>query len=372
MKRKIITCFLLVIFLTACTMSASSAVPGVGRETRTWIDDPREGSVYILGEPVSIRWHASAPEGIRQVEVRINGEIFGMAVDFDHAIPLVTQEYDWIPPASGQYLIEVVATSNAGAVSRPTVNVITVLVASATVISSSIPVDTPTQMPSLTPTVTWTPTATWTPRATWTLTATATYTSIPGAIVQFWAEPASIQAGGCTTIRWHVENAQSVIFGGVSQAFDGSYKDCLCSGQRYTLKVILLDGSQVSQTVDVAVIGSCITPTKSPVPPPADTAGPAKPYVIYPKDNVLIACPPAEVTLRWKAPSDPSGIASYWVILYEGSTTIQSWPSVTATSLTVKTNLIDCGHTYIWKVSARDGAGNLGSYELSQFRMSLP
>jgi hypothetical protein len=95
--------------------------------------------------------------------------------------------------------------------------------------------------------------------------------------------------------------------------------------------------------------------------------------VIEPIDNEYVDCPGADVFLRWQAPYDPSGIASYRVELFVSYNTGGSWTSVEVwdphygTELNVRDE-VDCGYWYSWKIQARDGAGNLGAYELAQFR----
>jgi hypothetical protein len=41
---------------------------------------------------------------------------------------------------------------------------------------------------------------------------------------------------------------------------DGSYEDCLCESQRYTLTVVHLDGFEERRQVNVNVTGSCAVP----------------------------------------------------------------------------------------------------------------
>jgi len=145
-------------------------------------------------------------------------------------------------------------------------------------------------------------------------TPVPTLTITPGtsAVVQFWADPAEIEAGACTTIRWHVENVQRVIFGGLEQPFDGSYGDCLCGNQRYTLTVTHLDGTEEKRTVDISVTGSCDTPTVPPPEPEVDTTPPAAPSPAVPADGLEIACKGSQ-SLVWLPVDDPSGIAEYQV-----------------------------------------------------------
>lgn len=104
-----------------------------------------------------------------------------------------------------------------------------------------------------------------------------------------------------------------------------------------------------------------------------DTEPPPAPYVIWPKDNIVISpCPAASVILRWSLPSDPSGIAEFRVQLQKAP----AWTTVsdqvtTALSMDVAGE-VHCGDGYRWRVRARDGAGNWGEYSgWALFGMSL-
>lgn len=188
-------------------------------------------------------------------------------------------------------------------------------------------------------------------------------------LVQFWADPAQIQAGACTTIQWHVENVQSVIFGGIEQPFDGSYKDCLCKNERYTLTVNHLDGRQEKHTVDIGVSGVCETPTPDDptptptLPPPADTTPPSAPSPVVPANGLVLSCR-ATQTLAWLPVSDPSGISGYYVKL-EIETKPGVWVAVAGygpiTGKQVDVN-VQCGGIYRWMVRAQDGAGNYSDW----------
>lgn len=119
----------------------------------------------------------------------------------------------------------------------------------------------------LTPTLTWTPTLTSTITATPTLTLTPTFTPTftatfpPQPVIQFWADPAEINAGSCTNLRWNVQYVESVYFGGVEQPFIGSDLECPCKDSTYTLTVNLWNGTQVTRQASVNVSGSCATAT---------------------------------------------------------------------------------------------------------------
>ncbi len=181
----------------------------------------------------------------------------------------------------------------------------------------------------------------------------------PVPVIEFWAEPAEIQAGACTTIRWHVENVQTVIFGGIEQSLDGSYEDCLCSNQRYTLKVVKLDGTQEERQVDIAVTGVCVTPT------PVDNTPPPAPSPAVPDNGLTLSCR-ASQSLVWLPVEDASGIAEYRVQVerHSGDNNWTSVPGSTFTGITDKTiNIpVECGWYYRWRVRAVDGKGNVGNW----------
>jgi hypothetical protein len=83
------------------------------------------------------------------------------------------------------------------------------------------------------------------------------------------------------------------------------------------------------------------------------------------------------VVLRWQAPYDPSDIANYRLELFisldsGGSWSLaETWDPFYGTQRNVRDE-VNCGYWYVWKISARDGAGNLGGYEMAQFRTRLP
>jgi len=176
---------------------------------------------------------------------------------------------------------------------------------------------------------------------------------------RFWAEPAEIVAGACTLLKWQVENAESVIFGGTEQVFEGEYGVCLCENERYTLTVIHLDGSEEKIPFDIVVTGACITPTV------VDTTPPPAPSPQVPANGLTLSCRSWQ-DLSWQPVSDPSGIAEYQVQAerHSGDNNWQSVSGSTYTGIGGKTmNLsVECGWTYRWRVRAVDGEGNVGSW----------
>jgi hypothetical protein len=201
---------------------------------------------------------------------------------------------------------------------------------------------------------------------------------MPDAVVQFWAEPQQIEAGACTDIYWHVENVAAVVFGNVEQPFDGSYSDCLCGPQSYTLTVTHLDGTEEKQRVDIGVTGDCNTPTptptQTPTSTPADTQGPAAPAPSKPVNGVSLSCV-SSTTIMWNAVSDPSGIDQYQVEVQRHAGD-NNWQAASGSPLTgiggTSTSVsTECGWTYRWRVRAVDGAGNAGSWS-EWFQFTIP
>jgi hypothetical protein len=217
-----------------------------------------------------------------------------------------------------------------------------------------------------------------TPTPVVTLTPTPTPTALSLApVIQFEAVPPEIKAGACTTLRWHVENAQRVIFGGVDQPFDGSYKDCLCKSQTYTLKVTKADGAEESRKVNINVTGSCVTEAAPPPPdePPStsDTTPPPAPSPAVPANGLQLSCRSTQ-TLAWLPVSDLSGISGYYVKL-EMEVKPGQWKSAGGygpiSDKQVKVN-VQCGGIYRWMVRAQDGAGNYSDWSaLSTFSVTL-
>jgi hypothetical protein len=180
----------------------------------------------------------------------------------------------------------------------------------------------------------------------------------PGSVIQFWAEPPEIQAGGCTTIHWHVENVQSVAFGGLDQPFDGSYQDCMCESQRYTLTVTHLDNTEERRTLDIEVSGSCPEPEQDTTPPPAPTPA-------VPGNGLTLSCRSSQ-DLAWVPVDDPSGIAEYQVQVqrHSGDNNWQDVPGSIFGGIAGKQTSIsvECAWYYRWRVRAVDGEGNVGPW----------
>jgi hypothetical protein len=338
----------IVSLLAGCSLTA----PGGG--VSVWIDVPLDGLTFPDVRAVEIEGHAASSGGVDRVEIWIDGALL---TTIDHPPmegDLAAFHSGWTPSVPGAYTIQAVAFGSDGTASRQDSARVTIGHATPAPASGCptpvgggpSPAACPTLVLSATPVITDAPTS----------------SPPPGAVVQFWAEPAEIQAGACTTIRWHVENVQRVIFGGVDQPFSGSYQACLCQDERYTLTVIHLDGSEEEQRVDIAVTGACVTPTP---PPPLDATPPPAPTPAVPADGLSIACK-ASQNLAWLPVNDPSGIAEYRVQVQRHAGD-NNWQDVSGSVFTgiqdkQKTVSVECGWYYRWRVRAVDGAGNVGPW----------
>jgi hypothetical protein len=346
-----------ILFLTACSMP----IPTSG--ISVWIDVPLDGLEIPDVQTIKIEGHAASPGSISRIEIWINGALQETINDPPTESDMASFHTAWSPAAPGVYTIQVIAFSADGSASAPDSARVTFGEAAPT---SGCP--TPvgggaTPVSCTTPGVTDSPTSS--------PTVTDTPTSPPGAVIQFWADPAEIEAGACTTIRWHVQNVQRVIFGGIDQPLDGSYQDCLCASQRYTLNVVHMDGSEEKRSVEIAVSGSCATQTS---PPPQDTTPPPAPSLFVPASGLSITCE-ASQSLVWLPVQDESGVTEYQVQVqrHSGDNNWQPAPGGQLSVADKSTSIpVECGWYYRWRVRARDGAGNLGPWSgWSSFTVTL-
>ncbi len=340
--------WLSILALMTLLLGACGGSPAAG--TSVWIDVPVDGLKFTSLQEIKIEGHAASPGGISRVEVWVNGSVFTTIDDPPIEGTLANFHTAWMPTAAGEYTIQAIAYGADGTTSQAD---------SARVAFGGI---TPTPM---TPQViTDTPVTPAPATETLTPTVTPTVPPPPGAVVQFWADPDKIEAGACTTIHWHAENVQKVIFGGSEQPLDGSYKDCLCKNERYTLTAVKQDGTQEKYRVDIQVKGECVTPEAAPPAETGDTTAPSAPSLMVPADGLSIPCK-ASQTLAWLPVEDKSGIAKYQVQVqrHSGDNHWKAAPGgdqgVAGKSTSVP---IECGWYYRWRVRAIDNAGNVGAW----------
>ena len=336
MSAKLWFRFLLPIVLLTLLISSCDAAPSGG--TYVWIDVPLDGLSFPDIQPVKIEGHATGAEGVSHVELYVDGDLWNTIEDPPSEGTLVSFQAEWTPLSAGRYTIHAIAYGNDGSSSQYDETRI------------SFGEETPTPEITDTP-VPEEPVEPPPPEE---------------GSIQFWAEPETIQAGGCTTLYWQTENVQQVVFGGIEQPLEGSYQDCLCKNQTYTLTTILLDGTEEKRMVDITVTGSCETPSPTPTKEPeVDTTTPPAPAQAVPSNGLSIGCKSFQ-DLVWLPVSDKSGISEYQVQVqrHSGDNNWTDIPGSVFSGITAKqTNIgVDCGWYFRWRVRAKDGAGNMGPW----------
>jgi len=303
---------------------------GTASGTYVWIDVPVDGLFYPDIQPVNVEGHATSREGIARVELFVDGELWTTFDDPPVEGDLASFQAEWLPPGPGSYTIHAVAYGPDGAPSEYDETRIT------------LGMDTPTPVPLEDELVILITPETPTPPLE------------PGASIKFWADPDTIAAGDCTNIYWQAENVKSVVFGGREQAFEGTYQACLCKNETYTLSVTHLDGKEEKLKVNISVTGTC-----------EDTTPPPAPKQEVPGDGLSIDCKSYQ-DLVWQPVSDESGISEYQVQAQRHSGN-NNWSDVSGSVFGgisgKKLNMsVECGWYYRWRVRAKDGEDNVGSW----------
>jgi len=355
-----------VLFLLALTLSGCD---GAGpASTRVWIDVPFDGAELEAGT-IPVQSHAASREGIARVELWVNGALYRSDENPTPDEPVIYVVQPWVPTAPGDYTLEVRAYSTDDTASDPAS--VTVRVTGEVVDVTETPTAeflTPTSAPSTdTPTP---PTDTPIPPTDTPIPPPHTPippTGTPQPQISFWVDNATLQAGSCTTVHWETANVKAVYFDGQGVVGTGTYQTCPCSSETHTLDVLLLNNEHDIRTVDIAVTGSCVTPSPTP-----DTVPPPAPALQSPEDGWEGDCAIDQVDLTWRAVSDPSGVtaykvgveydnAGYWVLYGTlGSTTTSAalQPVPPDTSFCPRASY----RHFRWRVRAIDGAGNQGNW----------
>lgn len=148
-KKLLITTYLLICLLAACTPALAPGVPQaeVDGVIKTWIDAPIDGDQLPLS-PYEIVIHANAPAGVQNVvllineqPVQVDGVLTGKAMSEVH--------YGWQPPAPGVYtILAYTIDQNNQQDEGSRVEVIVVGAATATQTPSTPPSPTPTSTPA--------------------------------------------------------------------------------------------------------------------------------------------------------------------------------------------------------------------------------
>lgn len=353
-KKVLYYCILLFMFslISGC---------GSGNEggNYAWIDVPLTDSRVPLGQTISIKGHATSLSEVAWVEIWVDGETQAQVEELSFQGNLASFAYEWVPPGEGQYLIQIFSIDTQGGISQS--DQARVFVGEATREAQMAEI-TDTPIPTATPSPEEAPQNT---------------------NVLFWADPAEIQAGACTTMFWDAEGVQRVVFGGVERPLVGSYEDCLCATERYSLFVTHLDGSEERIQVTIAVTGLCETPTPTETEGGEDSSGgdsgsgdggggggssdtnpPTAPKHDAPDNGASLSCK-ASQSMSWFAPNDESGIDHYEIEVQRHSGD-NNWKAVIGSPFSTGTAeqsvSVECGWTYRWRVRAEDGSGNVGDW----------
>jgi len=209
---------------------------------------------------------------------------------------------------------------------------------------------------------------------------------------EFWADQTTLKFGECTSIHWKTENTLHVQLQGVEVEPQGDLGICPQQDEMHVLQVQYKDNHGEELRINISVLvdtptptttltaTSTFTPTRTSyvppvvttivppyvppvattiVPPPPDTTPPPAPNGLLPcgssrsKPTLVMASP---TNLSWYPVKDASGISQYKIVLTNINTTQISEYYTSSASYSV--NVQDS--TYLWQVSAQDGAGNWG------------
>jgi hypothetical protein len=351
-KRKTGRLILIVVFLLVWGTSACATESDTNPQA--WIDYPAEGMSVPVGTNIIVTSHGFAREGIAEFVLSVNGAAYRRDVPAEPGATFAKIQQPWVATEAGTFRLQAQVYDSKGESGNSAPVIIEVGGGIDPIPVVPVITDTPTPPPP----------------------TTITITVPPASSINFYAAPTEIEAGGCAKIIWNVENAQRVIFGGIDQPLTGAYDACLCESERYTLKVVDFNGSEITREANVSVTGSCVTvpPPAEELPPPAaaDTTPPPVPNPAVPANGLDLSCRSTQ-TLAWLPVTDPSGV-SYYVKL-EIEVKKDKWQSVGGygpiTGKQVDVN-VQCGGIYRWNVRAQDGAGNYSEASpFSSFSVTL-
>ena len=359
------TSMLHLLLVAALLILASCAPTQVG--PRAWIDWPLEGFETDPGSTVNLIAHAYAEDGVAEVRLEVDRQPYRVVSPEPAGEQFVEVSAAWFAEEPGLYLLSVVAVDANGQASGPADVTVRVTGEEPELTPTTGPEETPPPpaptpegpVATMAPTETAPPPTPTSPPPTGTRvppTATPpppTATAQPPRIVSFEVSRSQIAAGECVTFSWRVEGSPTAIyFDGEGVTSPDSRDKCLTSTREFQLRAEGPGGSD-TESLTVVVI--------QPSPTPKDTQGPPAPSLISPVGNASQGC--ADVTLRWQAVTDPSGIEGYYVKVEKvtGSPKSGGW-TTTDTQYTIDVAWLECGQGYRWLVWAEDGEGNLGPW----------
>lgn len=239
-KQRLIISVVLSILLAAIISACRGAASG----SRVWIDDPLDGD-RLPEETVVVYSTSASNAGVSEVTLLVDGEEVrtdepGEEGDF------LSVSQPWDPPGPGSYQLQVEMTTGDGETARS--RTITVHIGEIT--------------PTITETITPSPTVHITITPTFTPTPTETPTPVPEISINFNADRYEISEGECTTLRWKVENAGTVLLNGSGVSSENAREVCPSETTAYQLSASSAADEQSAQlTIEVQA------PAQPPAPP---------------------------------------------------------------------------------------------------------
>jgi len=361
------------LLLAACNYPAGG---GGQAPPQAWIDQPLEGSQFLVGDRVPIQWHASGEDGLRRVDVRVNGELLDEAEaldgDFDAHSLLVEGEVEWVPAVPGEHLVQVQPIGPEDVEGQAAENRVTVYAEGGTIagmVAKDLNLDGDAQDEGEGPlegaTVIVVECGDKLSMQT-NERGQFEFTDVPIGICIITAEkPGWFFAGT------HPAELDRPVHVWSDPELPSSLTIYLSQEATPTPTVTL------TATRPIVTVGPSPKPAATPTPTKRapDTQPPSIPTIISPSGGQMLGCLDS-IVLRWNAVSDASGIDVYQVELYDSHDNGGSWDGAGTWSLDQFTQLdvssqTDCGLLYLWKVRARDNAGNTSGWGMTTFAIGI-
>ena len=374
MKTRLALALAAGLLLAACNYGQGG--DGGQAAPQAWIDQPLEGSQFLVGDRVPIQWHASGDDGLRRVEVRVNGELLDTADalegDFDAHSLLVDGEVDWIPAIPGEHLVQVEPTGPddvEGQAAENRVHVYAEGGAIAGMVAKDLNLDGDAQDDGEGPLEGATVIVVYCGDKLSMRTderGRFEFTNVPIGICTITAEkPGWFFAGT------HPAELDRPIHVQSDPELPTSLTFYLSQEATPTPEPT----AAPTPLPFIPTVPPVIVATMIPTALPPDTQPPPIPTIIGPRGSQILGCLD-DIVLRWNAVSDASGIDVYQVELYESHDNGDSWDGAGSWSLDQFTQLdvssqTDCGLLYQWKVRARDNAGNTSGWGIAVFGVGI-
>jgi len=374
MKTRLALALAAGLLLAACNYGQGG--DGGQAAPQAWIDQPLEGSQFLVGDRVPIQWHASGDDGLRRVEVRVNGELLDTADalegDFDAHSLLVDGEVDWIPAIPGEHLVQVEPTGPddvEGQAAENRVHVYAEGGAIAGMVAKDLNLDGDAQDDGEGPLEGATVIVVYCGDKLSMRTderGRFEFTNVPIGICTITAEkPGWFFAGTHPAeLEWPIQ-----VF---SDPELPTSLTLYLSQEATPTPTVTPSATRVIVTVGPPPKSAA---TSTPTKPAPDTQPPPIPAIVSPSGGQILGCLDS-IALRWEPVTDASGIDVYQVELYESHDNGGSWDGAGSWSLDQFTQLdvssqTDCGLLYLWKVRARDNAGNIGGWAMTTFGVGI-